>query len=332
LRGKPVKRRDFVTLVGGAAAWPLAARAQQPERVRRIGVLMPFAKDDAEGQARVTAFLRELQRLGWTEGRNLQIEYRWETSDRDLRRAATELAALSPDVILVTTTQATAPMQQATQTVPIVFTQVADPVSAGFVDSLAKPGGNLTGFTNIEYNVGAKWLELLKEIVPSITHVGAIRDPSVTSSIGQFASIQSAAQTFGVEVIPLGGRNAKDIEHSVTEFAHGSNLGLITVATPLNLNNRDLIISLAARLRLPAIYPFRRFVTEGGLISYGPDPIDPHRLAAGYVDRVLKGENPANLPIQAATKFELAINLKTAKALGLTVPNSLLSRANELIE
>jgi putative ABC transport system substrate-binding protein len=326
-----MRRRDFVTLVGSTVAyWPLAVSAQQSERVRRIGVLMPFAKDDAEGQARVTAFLRELQRLGWTEGRNLQIEYRWETSD--LTKAATELAALSPDVILVTTTQATAPMQRATQTVPIVFTQVADPVSAGFVDSLAKPGGNLTGFTNIEYNVGAKWLELLKEIVPSITHVGVIRDPSVTSSIGQFAAIQSAAQTFGVEVIPLGGRNAKDIEHSVTEFARGSNLGLISVATPLILNNRNLIISLAARHRLPAIYPFRRFVADGGLICYGPDPIDPHRQAAGYVDRILKGEKPADLPIQAATKFELVINLKTAKALGLTVPNSLLSRANELIE
>jgi putative ABC transport system substrate-binding protein len=289
-----------------------------------------FAKDDAEGQARVTAFLRELERLGWTEGRNLQIEYRWETSD--LRKAATELAALSPDIILVTTTQATAPMQQATQTVPIVFTQVADPVSAGFVDSLAKPGGNLTGFTNIEYNVGAKWLELLKEIVPSITHVGVIRDPSVTASIGQFAAIQSAAQTFGVVVIPLGGRNAEDIEHSVTEFARGSNLGLISVATPLIMNNRNLVISLAARHRLPAIYPFRRFVADGGLICYGPDTIDPHRLAAGYVDRILKGAKPADLPVQAATKFELVINLKTAKALGLAMPSSLLSRANELIE
>jgi ABC-type uncharacterized transport system substrate-binding protein len=325
-----MKRREFITLAGGAAMWPLIARAQQPDRMRRIGVLVPFAKDDPEGQARVAAFLRELQRLGWVEGRNLQIEYRWGPSD--LRKAATELAALSPDVILVTTTQATAPMQQATQTVPIVFTQVADPVSAGFVNSLAKPGGNLTGFTNIEYDVGAKWLELLKEIVPTIAHVGVIRDPSVTSSIGQFAAIQSAAPTFGVEVIPLGGRNAEDIEHSVAEFARGSNLGLISVATPLIMNNRNLIISLAARHRLPAIYPFRRFVADGGLICYGPDTIDPHRQAAGYVDRILKGEKPADLPIQAATKFELVINLKTAKALGLAIPSSVLSRADETIE
>jgi putative ABC transport system substrate-binding protein len=325
-----MKRREFITLAGGAAMWPLIARAQQPDRMRRIGVLVPFAKDDPEGQARVAAFLRELQRLGWVEGRNLQIEYRWGPSD--LRKAATELAALSPDVILVTTTQATAPMQQATQTVPIVFTQVADPVSAGFVNSLAKPGGNLTGFTNIEYDVGAKWLELLKEIVPTIAHVGVIRDPSVTSSIGQFAAVQSAAPTFGVEVIPLGGRNTEDIEHSVTEFARGSNLGLISVATPLIMNNRNLIISLAARHRLPAIYPFRRFVADGGLICYGPDTIDPHRQAAGYVDRILKGEKPADLPIQAATKFELVINLKTAKALGLAIPSSVLSRADETIE
>lgn len=326
-----MRRRDFVTLVGVVVTLlPLAARAQQPERMRRIGVLIPFAKDDAEGQARVSAFLRELQRLGWTEGRNLQIEYRWGTSD--LRKAATELAALSPDVIFVTTTQATAPMQQATQTVPIVFTQVADPVSAGFVDSLAKPNGNLTGFTNIEYNVGAKWLELLKEIVPSITHVGVIRDPSVTASIGQFAAIQSAAQTFGVEVIPLGGRNAKDIENGITEFARGSSLGLISVATPLIMNNRNLIISLAARYRLPAIYPFRRFVADGGLICYGPDTIDPQRQAAGYVDRILKGAKPADLPVQAATKFELVINLRTAKALGLTIPSPVLSRADEVIE
>ena len=328
-----MRRRDFIKIVAGSTiAWPLAAHAQQPGPMRRIGVLMPFAKDDAEGQARVTAFIQELQRLGWTEGRNLQIEYRWETSDPELRKAATELVALSPDVIFVTTTPPTALLQQATQTVPIVFAQVADPVSAGFVDSLAKPGGNLTGFTNVEYDVGTKWLELLREIVPSTTHVGVIRDPSVTASIAQFAAIQSAARNFGIEVIPLGGRNAKEIEHSVTEFARGSNLGLISVATPLNLINRDLIISLAARLRLPTIYPFRRFVADGGLISYGPDPIELHRLAAGYVDRILKGEKPADLPVQASTKFDLVINLKTAKALGLTVPNTVLSRADELIE
>ena len=311
-------------------AWPLATRAQQSERIRRIGVLMPFAKDNSEGQARIAAFLHELQRLGWTVGRNLQIEYRWDTGD--LRKAATELVTLSPDAILASTTPAAAALQQATPTVPIVFAQVADPVSAGFVASLARPGGNITGFTNIEYDIGAKWLELLKEIAPHVTRVGVIRDPTNTASIGQFAAIQSAARSFGVEVTPLGGRDAKDIEHTVTEFARGSNCGLISVATPLMLNNRGLIITLAARHRLPAIYPFRFYVTEGGLISYGPDSIDPHRQAAGYVDRILKGEKPADLPVQGATKFELVINLKTAKALGLTMPPSLLARADEVIE
>jgi putative tryptophan/tyrosine transport system substrate-binding protein len=325
-----MRRREFITLVGGAVAMPLVARAQQSGRTQRVGVLMPFAKDNPEGQARVEAFLQELQRLGWTNGRNVQIDYRWETSD--LQRAAMELVALSPDVILVSTTQAVIPMQQATRTVPIVFTQVADPVSAGFVASLAKPGGNTTGFTNIDYDIGAKWLELLKEIAPVVKRVGVIRDPTVTSSIGQFAAIQSASRSFGVEVSPLGGRDAGDIERTVTDFARGSNCGLISVATPLTVNNRNLIISLAARHRLPATYPFRFFVAVGGLICYGPDPIDPHRQAAGYVDRILRGEKPADLPVQGATKFELVINLKTAKALGLTVPPSLISRANEVIE
>jgi len=325
-----MERRKFIAFICSAIVAPFLAQAQQSERTRRIGVLMPFAKDDTEGQGRVTAFVQELQRLGWTEGRNLQIEYRWGTSD--LRKAATELIALSPEVIFASTTQATTPLQQVTQTVPIVFAQVADPVSAGFVVSLAKPGGNLTGFTNIEYNAGTKWLELLKEIVPSITQVGVIRDPGITASIGQFGAIQSAARSFGVEVVPLGGRNAKEIEYSITEFARGSNRGLIAVATPLNITNRSLIISLAERYRLPVVYPFRRYVVDGGLICYGPDTIDPHRQAAGYVDRILKGEKPADLPVQAATKFELVINLRTAKALGLTMPNSLLSRATEVIE
>ena len=324
-----MQRREFFTLLGGAAAtWPLTASAQ-PERTRRIGVLMPYGKDP-EGRARVAAFLQELQRLGWTEGRNFQIDYRWETGE--LRKAATELVALSPDVILVSSTQAATPLQQATQTVPIVFTQIADPVSAGFVASLARPGGNMTGFTNIEYDIGAKWLDLLKEIAPLVARVGVIRDPTVTASIGQFASVQSAARSFGVEVSPLGGRDAKDIEHTVTEFVRGSNCGLISVATPLTINNRSLIISLAARHRLPAIYPFRFFVADGGLICYGPDSIDPHRQAAGYVDRILKGEKPADLPVQGPTKFELLINLKTAKALGLTVPQTLLARAEAVIE
>jgi putative ABC transport system substrate-binding protein len=325
-----MKRREFIVLIGGAAAMPFAARAQQNERIRRIGVLMPYAKDNSEGQARVAAFLQELQRLGWIEGRNLQIEYRWGTDD--LRKAATELVAVSPDVILVNSTQAMTPLQQATKTVPIVFTQVADPVSAGFVASLARPGGNITGFTNISYDIGAKWLELLKEIAPFVTHVGVVRDPTVTSSIGQFAAVQSASRSFGVEVIPLGGRDAEDIERTIVEFAAGSNRGLISVAIPLTITHRSLIISLAARHRLPAAYPFRFFVTDGGLVCYGPDSIDPQRQAAGYVDRILKGEKPADLPVQGATKFELAINLKTAKALGLTVPPSLLARANEVIE
>jgi ABC-type uncharacterized transport system substrate-binding protein len=325
-----MKRRAFIALIGGAAAMPFAARAQQNDRIRRIGVLMPYAKDGSEGQARVAAFLQEMHRLGWTEGRNLQIEYRWGTDD--LRKAATELVASSPDVILVNSTQAMTPLQQATKTVPIVFTQVADPVSAGFVASLARPGGNITGFTNISYDIGAKWLELLKEIAPFVTHVGVVRDPTVTASIGQFAAIQSASRTFGVEVIPLGGRDAEDIERTIVEFAAGSNRGLISVATPLTITYRSLIISLAARHRLPATYPFRFFVTDGGLVCYGPDSIDPQRQAAGYVDRILKGEKPADLPVQGATKFELAINLKTAKALGLTVPPSLLARANEVIE
>jgi putative tryptophan/tyrosine transport system substrate-binding protein len=246
-----MKRREFIVLIGGAAAMPFAARAQQNGRIRRIGVLMPYPKDNSEGQARVAAFLKELQRLGWAEGRNLQIEYRWGTDD--LRKAATELVAVSPDVILVNSTQATTPMQQATKTVPIVFTQVADPVSAGFVASLARPAGNITGFTNISYDIGAKWLELLKEIAPFVTHVGVVRDPTVTSSIGQFAAVQSASRSFGVEVIPLGGRDAEDIERTIVEFAAGSNRGLISVAIPLTITHRDLIISLAARHRLPAV-------------------------------------------------------------------------------
>jgi len=311
-------------------SWPLAAHAQQNERMRRIGVLMPYAKDNPEGQARNAAFLQELQKLGWTEGRNLQIEYRWDTGD--LRKAATELVTSSPDVILATSTPAVAALQQATRIVPIVFTQVADPVSGGFVASLAKPGGNITGFTNFDYSMGAKWVELLKEIAPHVTRVGVIREPTSTASIGQFAAIQSAAQSFGLEVSPLGGRDARDIEQTVTEFARGSNCGLITVGSPLTINNRALIIRLAAQYKLPAVYWGRNFVADGSLISYGPDTVDPYRQAAGYVDRILKGEKPADLPVQGATKFELVINLKTAKSLGLTVPPSLLARADEVIE
>jgi putative ABC transport system substrate-binding protein len=271
-----------------------------------------------------------LQTLGWTEGRNLQIEYRWVSGD--LQKAAAELVALSPDVIFTNGTAAVAPLQQATRSVPIVFAWVADPVSGGFVASLAKPGGNITGFTNFDYDMAAKWVELLKEIAPYVTHVGVIRDPTVTVSIGQLAAIQAAARMLGLEVSPLGGRDARDIERTVTEFAGGSNRGLITSGTPLSVNNSDLIISLAARHRLPAVYPDLFFVTAGGLISYGGDPADQNRQSASYVDRILKGEKPADLPVQSATKYELVINLKAAKAIGLTVPPSLLSRADEIIE
>jgi putative ABC transport system substrate-binding protein len=326
-----MRRRDFITLVGGSAvAWPLAARAQQSGQMRRIGVLMALARDDPEAQARIAAFVEGLQKLGWTEGHNLQIEYRWDTGD--LQKAAAELVALSPDVIFTTNIPAVAALQQATRSVPIVFANVGDPVSGGFVDSLAHPGGNITGFTVYDYGMAAKWVELLKEIAPSVTHVGFIRDPTSTVSIGLLGAIQSAARSFGLEVSPLGGRNARDIERTVTEFADESNRGLIVAGLPLLANNRDLIISLAARHRLPAVYSVRFFVTDGGRISYGPDQVDPCRPAAGYVDRILKGEKPADLPVQSATKFELVINLKTAKTLGLTVPPSLLSRADETIE
>jgi putative tryptophan/tyrosine transport system substrate-binding protein len=325
-----MKRREFIALIGGAATMPLLAQAQQGERPRRIGVLMPFPMDHAEGQARAAAFRQGLQQLGWTEGRNLQIEYRWETSD--LRKAAAELVMLSPDVIFASTTPALAALQPATRTVPIVFTQVADPVSAGFVASMARPGGNITGFTNIEYGIGAKWLELLKEIAPHVTRVGVIRDPASTTSIGQLGAIQSVARSYGVELQPLGGQDAKELETNITEFARGSNCGLITLAVPLSANNASLIISLAARHRLPATYPFRFFVANGGLVCYGPDTIDPQRRAAGYVDRILKGEKPADMPVQAPTKFELVINLKTAKALGFNIPLSLQQRADEVIE
>lgn len=328
--GGSVKRREFISLIGGAAAaMPLVARAQQNGQTRRIGVLMPFPKDNSEGQARIAAFLQELQNLGWIDGRNLRVEQRWETGD--LRKAATELTRIS-EVILASTTPAMAALQQATQTVPIVFVQVADPVSAGFVASMAKPGGNVTGFTNIEYGIGAKWLQLLKEIAPHVSRVGVIRDPAVTASIGQFGAIQSVAGSFGVELSALGGRDAKELENVIAEFARRPNSGLIVVAVPLTVNNSGLLISLAARHRLPATYPFRFFVVNGGLVSYGPDTIDPYRRAAGYIDRILKGEKPADMPIQAPTKYALVVNLKTAKSLSLAVPASLLSRADEIIE
>jgi putative ABC transport system substrate-binding protein len=324
-----MRRRAFIAGFGSAAVWPVVVRAQQNERVRRIAVLQPFPKNVPE-KARVEAFLTELRRLGWIEGRNLQAEYRWQAGD--LQTAATELVSSSPEVILVSSTPAVSAMKVATRTIPIVFTQVADPISAGIVNSLAKPAGNITGFMVFDYEIAAKWLELLKEIAPHVKRVGVIRDPSVTAGIGQLAAIQSAARLSRVEVSPLGGQNGEDIQRTVTEFAGGSNGGLISVANPLVNNNRNLIISLASRHRLPATYPFRSFVADGGLIGYGPDPIEAHRLAAGYVDRILKGEKPADLPVQAPVKYELGVNIKTAKALGLDIPPSLLARADEVIE
>ena len=293
---------------------------------------MPLAEDNPEARTRVGTFTQELQQLGWVVGRNLQLEVRWGAGDTHLdSKAAAELVASGPDVILVTASPATAALQSATRSVPIVFTMVADPVSAGFVASLARPNGNITGFTNIEYAIGAKWLELLKEVAPHVTRVGVIRDPTVSASIGQFGAIQSVAPSLGLELRPLGGRDANDIERTVTEFAT-VNSGVISLAIPLTANHRSLIITLAARHRLPAIYPFRFFIPEGGLISYGPNSIDPYRRAAGYVDRILKGEKPADLPVQAPTEYELAINLKTAKTLGMIVPPAVLARANEVIE
>ena len=315
-------------------SWPLAARAQQSDRVRRIGVLVAATADDADYQARIAAFQQGLQQLGWSDGRNVHIDTRWATTKPDdIRRHAAELAALAPDVILAGTGTATvAPLLQATRTVPIVFAVVIDPVGAGFVDSLARPGGNATGFTVFEYGMSGKWLELLKQIAPAVTRAAVLRDPTIASGIGQFAAVQAVAPSLGVDLSAVDVRDAGEIERAVTAFARSSNDGLIVTASALATRHRDLIIALAARLRLPAVYPYRFFVTIGGLISYGPDFVDQYRQAAGYVDRILKGEKPAELPVQAATKYELAINLKTAKALGLTVPPAVLARAGEVIE
>jgi ABC-type uncharacterized transport system substrate-binding protein len=329
-----VRRREFITLLGGAAVtWPLAARAQEIERVRRIGVLMNLAADDPEGQARIAAFHQGLQEWGWTTGRNVRIDVRWETGDADrIRRYAAELVALAPDIILASASAAMVAVQQTSRTVPIVFVNIIDPVGAGYVASLARPGGNATGFTPFEYGLSGKWLELLKQIVPEVTRAAVLRDPGVGSGIGQFAIIQAVAPSFGVELHPIDVRDASEIERAVVAFARLPNSGLIIVGAPSVVVNRDLIITLAARHRLPAIYPFAYFTRNGGLISYGPDTVDPYRRAAGYVDRILKGEKPADLPVQAPTKYELVINLKTAKGLGLEMPATVLARADEVIE
>jgi putative ABC transport system substrate-binding protein len=330
-----MRRRKFIALVGAAAAtWPLAVRAQQPNRMRLIGVLMGSAADDPELQTRIAAFAQGLAQLGWADGRNVRIDTRWATTNADdIRRQAAELAALAPDVILAATGTATvAPLLQATRTVPIVFVVVIDPVGAGFVASLARPGGNATGFLMFEYGLSAKWLELLKQIAPGVTRVAVLRDPAIASGIGQFGAIQSAAPSLGLEASPVNVRDVGEIERDIAAFTRSSNGGVIVTASALATRHRDLIITLAARHRLPAIYASRYFVTDGGLISYGPDLLDQYRRAAGYVDRILKGEKPADLPVQAPTKYEFVINLKTAKALGLEVPPNLLARADEVIE
>jgi len=327
-----MRRREFIALVGSAAAWPFAARAQEGERRRLIGVLMYVPADDPEGQARLAALAQALKQLGWSDDRNLQIDTRWANAD-DIRRHAAELAALAPDVLVAGNGTATVtPLLQATRTVPIVFVNVIDPVGAGFVASLAQPGGNATGFTIFEYGMSGKWLELLKQIAPRVTRAAVLRDPAVASGIGQFGGVQAVAPSLGVELSPVDVRDVGEIERAVTAFARSSNGGLIVTGSALALVHQDPIISLANRHRLPAVYWNRRFVTGGGLISYGPDTIDPFRRAAGYVDRILKGARPADLPVQAPTKYELVVNMKTAKALGIEVPPTLLARADEVIE
>ena len=329
-----MRRREFLGVLGGAAAsWPIAARAQQPERARRIGVLLPAAADDPEFQARLGAFLQGLQQAGWTIGRNVRIDTRWATNNAaDIRRHAAELAALAPDVILAMGASTVGPLLQATRTVPIVFPFVGDPVGAGFVDSLARPGGNATGFMAFEYSLSGKWLELLKQLAPGVTRVAVFRDSAIPTGIGQFGVIQAVAPSLGVEVSPINMRDAPEIERVVAAFARAPNSGLILTASGLATLHRGLVVTLAAKHKLPAVYFERNFVAAGGLISYGPDFVDQCRRAAGYVDRILKGEKPADLPVQAPTRYETVLNLKTAKALGLTVPSSVLARADEVIE
>ena len=328
-----LRRREFITALGGAAAWPLVARGQQGEQMRRVGVLMSFAADDLEGRTRLRAFLQELEQIGWTDGRTVQIDIRWGGANADdIRKLATELVKLAPDVILTSSSVVTSATLQATRTIPIVFTIVADPVGAGYVDNLARPGGNATGFTIYEYSMSGKWLELLKAIAPSLTRVMVLRDPAVASGPGQFAAIQAVAPSFGVELRPVDTRDAGEIERATAALAQNANSGLIVTGSAGAAVHRELIISLAARHRLPAIYNSRFWPAADGLMSYGPDFLDQFRRSAGYVDRILKGEKPADMPVQAPTKYELVINLKTAKALGLEVPPSLLTRADEVIE
>jgi putative tryptophan/tyrosine transport system substrate-binding protein len=330
-----MKRRAFITLLGGATvAWPLAARAQQAERMRRIGVLMSLAADDPQGQARLAAFQQALQQLGWSDGRNVRIDVRWHENDADRARTyAQELIALAPDIFLADRTLSVGALQHVTRTLPIVFASVLDPVGAGVVDSLSRPGGNITGFMVYEYGFSGKWLELLKQIAPQVTRAAVIRDPTISVGTAQFSAIQTVAPSLGVEVTPIGAHDIGVIERAVEAFARSANGGLIVTGTGIMpAVTRDLIITLAARHKLPAVYSFRYMVTAGGLVSYGPDPIDEFQRAAGYVDRILKGAKPADLPVQAPTKYELVINLKTAKVLGLEVPATVLARADEVLE
>jgi putative ABC transport system substrate-binding protein len=327
------RRKFLATLGGAAAAWPLAARAQQRERMRHIGVLMSLAADDPEGPIRIAAFAQGLQELGWTVGANLRIDYRWTAGDADRSRTyAAEFVALALDAILASGGSTVGPLLQATRTVPVVFVDIVDPVGGGFVASMARPGRNATGFTNYEYGMSAKWLELLKQIAPQVTRVAVMRDPSLTSGTAMLAAIQAVAPSFGVELSPLDERVVGEIERAIIAFRRGSNDGLIVVGNPTANFHRNLIVTLAAKYRLPAVYPYRYYITSGGLISYGLDATDQYRRAAGYIDRILKGEKPADLPVQAPTKYELVINLKTAKTLGLEVPPTLLARADEVIE
>jgi putative tryptophan/tyrosine transport system substrate-binding protein len=333
-----VKRREFIALLAGVAAtpsllWPFAARAQQSERMRRIAVLMNLAEDDREGLARLATFKPALQELGWVDGRNARFDIRWGAgNDERYRMLATELVALSPDVILGAAGSAVPSLLRATRTVPIVFTQTPDPVGAGFVESLARPGGNATGFTNLEYGLSGKYLELLKEMVPNVKRAAILRDATDPAGTGQWGAIQSVAPLLGLVLTPIGMRDADEIERALSAFARIADGGLVITGSAPAAVHRDLIIALADKYRLPAVYPFKFFASAGGLLSYGPDTLDQFRRAAGYVDRILKGERPADLPVQSPTKYELAINLKTAKALGLTVPDSLLARADEVIE
>jgi putative tryptophan/tyrosine transport system substrate-binding protein len=328
------RRREFITLFGGAAAaWPLAARAQQPQRMRRIGVLMDATADDAESQVRLAAFLQSLRSLDWIDGRNVRIDIRWSAGNADdIRKYAMELVALAPDAILAGTGGTVPALQQATRTVPIVFAQTIDPVGGGFVKSLARPGGNTTGFTQFEYTLAGKWPELLKQVAPAVTRAAVLRSPITAAGIGQWAVAQAAAASIGMELTPIAVRDPDEIEREIGAFAQGANGGLIQVVGAQANIHRQLVIAQAARHRLPAIYPYRFHVSAGGLISYGPDLVSQYRRAAGYVDRILKGEKPADLPVQTPTKYELVINLKTAKALGLEIPPTLLARADEVIE